>query len=203
MIKIKTSRVLWKARCPPSSADLRSDLAGLFSSELNHTVNVSGSSGLQLSASSCWSSACWWSSSCRTPPTRWRSSCGETPWVSKSTSQVLLTLDRVQSVWTVTEMIWSLFNCWCGCLSQICCHTLHDKRFLKGDFKVKVSDDDDDGACLSSGVVLQCVGRGRSSQSGGSGPDSSNDGLPLFTRGQHRYVRHLSIVLKRNDWLSN
>lgn len=115
---------------------------------------------------------------------------------------------RFCSLWTAfsrsgPSLKRSLFNCWCGCLSQICRHTLHDKRFLKGDFKVKVSDDDDDGACLSSGVVLQCVGRGRSSQSGGSGPDSSNDGLPLFTRGQHRYVRHLSIVLKRNDWLSN
>lgn len=114
---------------------------------------------------------------------------------------------RFCSLWTAfsrsgPSLKRSLFNCWCGCLSQICRHTLHDKRFLKDDFKVKVSDDDDD-ACLSSGVVLQCVGGGRSSQSGGSGQDSSNDGLPLFTRGQHRYVRHLSIVLKRNDWLSN
>lgn len=67
-------------------ADLKSVLAAGFfflrNKSHNHTHTSLVSSRLQLSAFSCCSSSCWWSSSCRTPPTRWTPSCGETPWVS-------------------------------------------------------------------------------------------------------------------------
>lgn len=61
--------------------------------------------------------------------------------------------------------------------------------------------------CLSSGAVLQPVGRGSSGQSGGSEQHPSNDGIPLSTRGQRGYAglylsKHCCYQLKDEAQLS-
>ena len=92
-------------------ADLRSVGAAVLSLwNKSHRVNVSA---LQLLVSSCSSTSCWWSSSCRTPLTRWRSSCGETPWVSDHIKHPARSESHHKekgegfpssSVWTFTKM---------------------------------------------------------------------------------------------------